>query len=176
MPFGKGGGKGNVNQKCFLQTSNLQGKIFHCFFITFTVDKRALRNSLCSRGTSSAWGHTKREHSTVGESTGFEHKWKKDKLFPLSFWRSRGSSTPWEHLRLRSPTHACECRFGFDGGQRKKTSVEEQPLDGFCCSFQATADTWQERWYHWSDWALVWPVLVPGGIWLLGLHSHKKTC
>lgn len=54
MPFGKGGGKGNVNQKCFLQTSNLQGKIFHCFFITFTVDKRALRNSLCSRGTSTA--------------------------------------------------------------------------------------------------------------------------
>lgn len=144
--------------------------------MTFNVDKTALRNSLCSRGTSSAWGQTKRADSTVGESTGVEHKWKKDKPCPLPFWWPRGSSTAWERLRLHSPTYASEYRLGLvDDGQRNKASVEGQPLDGFCCSFQATAGTWQERRYQWSDRVLVWPVLVPGGIWLLGLHSHK-TC
>lgn len=145
--------------------------------MTFNVANTALRNSLCSRGTSSAWGQTRREDPTVGESTGVEHKWKKDKPSPLPCWWPRGSSTPWECWRLRSPTHAREYRLGLvANGQRNKASVEGHPLDGFCCSFQATADTWQERRYHQSDRALVWPVLVPGGIWLLGLHSHKETC
>lgn len=54
MPFGERGGK-EIRSVSY-KTSRLRGKIFHWFFMTFNVDKTALRNSLWSQGTGSAWG------------------------------------------------------------------------------------------------------------------------
>lgn len=140
-----------INQKRFLQTSRLRGKIFHWFFMTFNVDKTALRNSLWSRGTGSAWGQRGRTLQQ-GNLLGLNISKKQNKPFSLPFRWLRGSSTSRECWRLHPQTHAREYRLGLvDDGQPNKASAEGQPLDGSCCSFQATADTWQENQYRWSD-------------------------
>lgn len=82
-----------INQKRFLQTSRLWGKIFHWFFMTFNVDKIALRNSLWSRGTGSAWGQRGRTLQQ-GNLLEFEHKQKQNKPFSLPFRWLRGNGTP----------------------------------------------------------------------------------
>lgn len=174
MPFGEWGGK--INQKRFLQTRRLRGKSFHRFFMTFNVDKTALRNSLWSRGTGSAWGQRGR---TLQQGNLLGLNISKSKinrsLFLLGGWEETA------HLGNAGGCIPQTCALEYqlrpvNDGQLNKASAEGQPLGWILLLFSGSSSRYVARKLAPLKWpVLVGPVLAPGGVWLLALHSHRET-